>query len=125
MYTVRIMLFHKNAFDNALSCPMERRLKRSANPWRCTVSLRIVADAAGRPLNQMKNLTFGSPIMNPDDVMYRFRRAEGNLNPSKEPLAFLTDKLGMAFDELSFSPNYVSILVQVEGSNMEDLSVLR
>ena len=100
---------------------MECRLKRSANPWNCTVSLRFVADAAGRPLNQMKNLTFGSPITNPDDVVDRLRRAQrAILNPSKEPLAFLTDRLGIAFDELSFSPNYVSILV--EGSKMEDLS---
>lgn len=95
-------------------------MKRKPTDWKCTISLEIFYDELGRSLTQPQSIQFGDALSNPDDVEDRVRRAQqAILTPSVSPEEFLYMSTSGA-RELSFSKNY--ILIQVEGSNVADLS---
>ncbi|KAL5483041.1 hypothetical protein ACEPAI_8270 [Sanghuangporus weigelae] len=101
-------------------CPIELRMKRSPNKWKCSISLEIFYDEQGRSLSHPQTIVFGDVLFNPDDVEDRVKRAQwAILTPSVPPKEFLHISTSGARD-LSFSKNY--ILIQVEGPNVADLS---
>ncbi|KAI5117952.1 hypothetical protein M0805_004717 [Coniferiporia weirii] len=103
-------------------CPTECLLKRSEGPWVCTVTLRSIKDINGEALGQAKNVVFGDPITNRDEVEDRLRRAQqAILNPSQHYENFLYgNAIEIEIPELSFSENYIS--VQITGPDLTDLS---
>lgn len=118
--------FHESASSDIDSdffrCPTECRLSRSKEPWKCIVSLRLIVDKNGRTISPVQNITFGEPILNPDDVEDHLRRAQkAVLCPSTPASQFLFPAdIDSMSSELSFSPNFVS--VAISGPNIADLS---
>ncbi|KAI5117950.1 hypothetical protein M0805_004715 [Coniferiporia weirii] len=103
-------------------CSTECLLKRSNGPWMCTVTLRFIKDTDGEALGQARNIAFGEPIMNRDEVEDRLKRAQqAILNPSQHFEDFLYGNgEEIEIPELSFSENYIS--VQISGPDLTDLS---
>ncbi|KAF8839213.1 hypothetical protein BDN67DRAFT_906024 [Paxillus ammoniavirescens] len=63
-------------------CPMECTMSSSAKKWSCTVKLRFDYDSSGRPLPRSKEVAFGAPITDRNDVDIWLRRAQAAiLNP--------------------------------------------
>ena len=103
-------------------CPTECQLSHSSEPWRCIVSLRIVADEGGKQLSQPRTVKFGDPIFERSLVTDRIRRAQcAILNPRTRHDQFL-EASAEALEErqISFSPN--TICLEISGSDLDDLS---
>ncbi|KAG8974089.1 hypothetical protein FRC05_007837 [Tulasnella sp. 425] len=99
-------------------CPMECRLQQ-APTWSCQVVLRFQYDAAGLPLAEMKEVSFGPIIFDKDDVTERLERAQrAILSPNVNPDLVL-DGTHTGGGELTFSANCVC--VRVAGPNVPDL----
>ncbi|EIW80172.1 hypothetical protein CONPUDRAFT_57692 [Coniophora puteana RWD-64-598 SS2] len=104
-------------------CPTECKLARSDKPWMCTVKLQFTTDAQGRPC-KVRNVPFGPPISDKNEVEERIRRAQrAILNPSTDAKFFLGDgEMGDGEDEsaVSFSKNTISL--EISGEDVADLS---
>ena len=105
------------------SCPTELRLQKSPKGWRCTISLRFIVDNDGNPLGQPKTVAFGGVITDPEKVEERIYRAQrAILNPSSSPNSFLDSReSSSSTNEINFSHNYVSVLI--EGPILTDLTL--
>ncbi|KAG8976932.1 hypothetical protein FRB90_009007, partial [Tulasnella sp. 427] len=100
-------------------CPMECRLQQ-ASSWSCQVVLRFQFDAVGKPLAEMREITFGPVIYDRDEVTERLGRAQSAiLNPSIKSDSFLEGDVQSTPDSLTFSANCVC--VRVAGPNVPDL----
>ncbi|KZT65429.1 hypothetical protein DAEQUDRAFT_814318 [Daedalea quercina L-15889] len=109
------------ATNTCTRCPTECRLRRSFDPWRCVVSLRLLTDKDGQAI-PVQPVTFGESIFNPADVAERIRRAQrAILNPSREPSTFLNGGTEIT-PELTFSKNCVSL--EISGPDVIDLSLV-
>lgn len=107
---------------------MECRLSASSDPWYCQVSLRFEYDEVGRPLKEVREIPFGSPLTQDEkpNVELVLRRAQtAILNPHIPHTEFLglgvdqlkTYKQGQA---LKFSRNIVCL--DISGPEQTDLS---
>ena len=103
-------------------CPTECQLSYSSEPWRCVVSLRIVADEEGKQLSQSRTVKFGDPIFERSLVTERIRRAQcAILNPRAQPDQFLEASTEAVEErQISFSRN--TICLEISGSDLDDLS---
>ncbi|VDC05683.1 unnamed protein product [Peniophora sp. CBMAI 1063] len=103
-------------------CPTECLLAQSDGPWSCIVSLRLVTDEHGAPLDQPRTVQFGSPIFQKEDVTERIRRAQlAILNPSHDHERYIEGTWDTNTSrEISFSSNCVCL--HITGKDLEDLS---
>ncbi|KAG8894909.1 hypothetical protein FRB99_000918 [Tulasnella sp. 403] len=104
-------------------CPMECRLQ-SAPTWSCQIMLRFHVDSDGKPLPEVKQVTFGDTLYNKEDVEKMLRRAQrAILRPTLSAEMFLTDldlrNNSAVHPQLTFSANCVCI--HVSGPNVPDL----
>ncbi|KIO22290.1 hypothetical protein M407DRAFT_216692, partial [Tulasnella calospora MUT 4182] len=100
-------------------CPMECRLQQ-APTWSCQVVLRFQFDASGKLRTEMREVPFGSVILDKDEVTDRLERAQlAILNPSTRPESLLSGEDEPTSDTLTFSANCVC--VRVAGPNVPDL----
>ncbi|KAI0250036.1 P-loop containing nucleoside triphosphate hydrolase protein [Lactifluus subvellereus] len=103
-------------------CPTECQLSRSAESWRCVVSLRIVTEDDGKVLSQPRKIEFGDPIFSKTLVTERIRRAQcAILNPRTPNHHFLEASPEVLEErQLSFSSN--SVCLEISGKDVDDLS---
>ena|SRR5882724_6840836 len=112
-----------NSLTDLCRCPTQCQLVHSTEQWQCAVSLSFVTDEWDRPLDQIRNTTFGPTISNPDEVEERLRRAQrAALNPSVDPEHFLRNghDQDLYVNALQFTTNYVSL--EIRGPEIIDLS---
>ncbi|RUP08584.1 P-loop containing nucleoside triphosphate hydrolase protein [Jimgerdemannia flammicorona] len=105
-------------------CPMELRLKKTAESWSCLIKIRWVYQAENKRFDSVREEAFGEPITDSCDVEDRVRRAQkAVLNPSKSSLTFLHGELAKdEANELKFSRNIVCI--EVKGRSCPNLSLM-
>ncbi|EMD32890.1 hypothetical protein CERSUDRAFT_160914 [Gelatoporia subvermispora B] len=103
-------------------CPTECQLSSSAEPWRCTVTLRYITDLDDQPLGVPREHVFGDTIVEKDEVEARIRRAQrAILNPTRDFQEFLNGPdADVEVSERSFSRN--SIVLDISGPDIVDLS---
>lgn len=108
---------------------MECRLSQSTHPWQCQLSLRFEFDNGGRRKDDVREVIFGKPVMDRDNVELAIRRAQAAiLNPSIPYTRFLElperdIRDGKAVDgqkPLAFSKNIVCL--DISGPDVTDLS---
>ncbi|KIK78305.1 hypothetical protein PAXRUDRAFT_334451 [Paxillus rubicundulus Ve08.2h10] len=107
-------------------CRMECAMSSSAKTWSCTIKLRFDYDSSGRALVRSKEVAFGAPITNKDDVDIWLRRAQAAiLNPHTPSENFhkktVTELRTInSTSSLKFSRNAVAI--SIEDPDAIDLS---
>ncbi|GAA6050992.1 hypothetical protein JCM3770_005359 [Rhodotorula araucariae] len=115
---------------------MEVRLHHASGSWTCKIALRFEMDSDGRPVETVREVPFGEPLTNPNDVEDALRRAQlAILNPSiRDPKVFLNltpeevqrGKEGTcppgSDGQLSFSENLICL--DIAGPQITDLAFL-
>ncbi len=103
-------------------CPTECRLSSSEGIWRAQVSIRLVVDKHGNPLQRPKLQPFGDIITSKTGVEERIKRAQlAIINPSTAADDFLTVHLPFSeTNESRFSRN--SIILDISGPGVDDLA---
>jgi len=103
-------------------CPTECRLSSSEGHWRALVSIRLIVDNYGRPLQRPTIQRFGDTITSKADVEERIKRAQlAILNPGIAAEDFLTVDLPFSeTNESRFSKN--SIILDISGPGVDDLA---
>ena len=103
-------------------CPTECRLSSSEGRWYAQVSIRLVVDKHGDPLQRPMLQPFGDRITSKTDVEERIKRAQlAILNPSTAAEDFLTVDLPFSeTNESRFSKN--SIILDISGPGVDDLA---
>ncbi|GAA5887910.1 hypothetical protein JCM6882_000799 [Rhodosporidiobolus microsporus] len=115
---------------------MEVRMRHSSNDWSCKVSLRFETDKSGKPVESVKEISFGDVLSDPKEVEAILRRAQlAILNPSVTDVAYFLgmndedvqrakqgNKPSASAEQLTFSTNVVC--VDVVGSAVTDLTCL-
>ncbi|KAF8833698.1 hypothetical protein BDN67DRAFT_985847 [Paxillus ammoniavirescens] len=95
-------------------CPMECTMSSSAKTWSSTIKLRFDYDSSGRPLVRSKEVAFGAPITERDDL--RLNICSCSLPKLKQDveqlLAFCLEDLGALPAPLSSDPQ-VEVLRKV------------
>ncbi|KZS95234.1 hypothetical protein SISNIDRAFT_543513 [Sistotremastrum niveocremeum HHB9708] len=101
-------------------CPIECRLQ-NAPQWSCEIYLRYHVGRDNLPLNEVKEVAFGSTLFDPVNVQEQLRRAQrAILRPELDIDNFLNDEdLRISGKSLSFSHNCVCL--RVAGPNIPDL----
>ncbi|KAI3619394.1 hypothetical protein WG66_012775 [Moniliophthora roreri] len=110
-------------------CPIECRLTSASGPWRCNIKIRKEYDSRGRRLDEIREVPFGSTILDKADVEPALRRAQfAVLNAQIDKETILTtsldklEELAATGKSLSFSRNVVC--VDLEGPELTDLSFI-
>ena len=103
-------------------CPTECRLSSSEGIWHAQVSIRLVVDQQGNPLQRPTLQRFGDIITSKTRVEERIKRAQlAILNPSTPAKDFLTADLPFSgTNESRFSKN--SICLDISGPGVDDLA---
>ena len=103
-------------------CPTECRLSSSEGIWHAQVSIRLVVDMHGNPLQRPTLQRFGDIITSKTRVEERIKRAQlAILNPSTPAEDFLTADLPYSgTNESRFSKN--SICLDISGPGVDDLA---
>ncbi|KAG8988905.1 hypothetical protein FRB94_010065 [Tulasnella sp. JGI-2019a] len=102
-------------------CPTECRLQYGPT-WTCTITLRFTVDAEDKPLQEVREVPFGPPLADKDEVEKVLRRAQrAILRSTLDPAMFLDDRdLSTSGDPaLTFSQN--CICIRVAGPQVPDL----
>ena len=105
-----------------LRCPTECRLSSSEEGWSARVSIRLIVDEDGDPLERPTTQRFGEIITSKFSVEERIKRAQlAILNPSTPAEDFLTVDLPFSgTNESRFSKN--SIILDISGPGVDDLA---
>lgn len=103
-------------------CPTECHLSSSEGRWHAQVSIRLVVDRHGDPLQRPSIQRFGEIITSKTDVEERIKRAQlAILNPGTPAEDFLTVDLPFSeTNESRFSKN--SIILDISGPGVDDLA---
>jgi len=103
-------------------CPTECRLSSSTEPWKARISIRLIVDQHGNPLEKPTTQPFGEAILSNKLVEERIKRAQlAILNPGTPVADFLKVKLPFSqTNETRFSKN--SIILDISGPDVEDLA---
>ncbi|EJT97923.1 hypothetical protein DACRYDRAFT_119114 [Dacryopinax primogenitus] len=105
-------------------CPMEVRLHRKNEPWRCSIRLRYEYDEYGEKRDDPLNINFGNDIVDPAKVDIMLRRAQlAILNDEDNPGKFVDidpNNMAVSDSQRQFSRNVVCI--EVFGPDLTDLT---
>ncbi|GAA6041177.1 hypothetical protein JCM8097_004154, partial [Rhodosporidiobolus ruineniae] len=113
---------------------MEVRLRCADTPWSCRISLRFERDVHNKPVESVREISFGPVLTKPSAVEAALRRAQlAILNPSVHDVQYFLDlsdeqvrlaKEGHAPSasngQLSFSTNLVCL--DISGPSIADLA---